>query len=51
MSSEGDPGMAEAGNLRPCWKTLIEALRHQTVGEEGAAADLHKFVIERTEAS
>ncbi len=32
-------------NLRPTWKALIEALSHQTVGEEGAAHDLQEFVM------
>ncbi len=32
-------------NLRPTWKALIEALKHQTVGEEGAAYDLQEFVM------
>ncbi len=36
-------------NLRPCWKALIEALRHQTVGEEEVAHDLQEWVMKQHE--
>ncbi len=31
--------------LRPTWKALIEALRDETVGDEGAAHDLQELVM------
>ncbi len=35
--------------LRPTWKALIEALRHETVGDEGAAHDLQELVMMGTQ--
>ncbi len=34
-------------NLRPCWQSLIDALNHQTVGDEGAADDIRKYLLSR----
>ncbi len=37
-------------NLRPSWQSLIDALNHQTVGDEGAAEDLLVYLQSRAAA-
>ncbi len=34
-------------NLQPSWQSLIDALNHPTVGGEGAADDIRKYVLSK----
>lgn len=36
-------------HLNPTWQSLIDALRHRTVGDEGAAEDLEEYVMSGAE--
>ncbi len=36
--------------FRPSWQSLIDALRHQTVDDEGAAEDLLEYLLSRAAA-
>ncbi len=37
-------------SLKPTWQSLIDALRHRTVNEEGAAEDLLEYLLSRAAA-
>ncbi len=34
-------------NFQPSWQSLIDALNHPTVGGEGAADDIRKYVLSK----
>ncbi len=37
-------------SVKPTWQSLIDALRHETVGEEGAAEDIQEYLQSRAAA-
>ncbi len=43
-------GWLRRRNLKPTWQSLIDALRHRTVDEEGAAEDLLEYLLSRPAA-